>query len=234
MLPPLAPGQVIRIGPDRRNWNADKRLRHRRHRSVRVHGVSRAGSCRSAVTASPARASASAAGMHRSRCTSKPTRSTTRPVCATTGVTGNDKPLLADSTPAGHVAAARGRGADQPGELPARHHRQGPGAADVATGESQSGDKVIGRRCRIRSGRGDYDGGEQSQISGYYDPIPKPDSPTRLGVHRRQQLRPQRTSGALPARSRRRSPTAPVGRAGLLRAAGASHRRRCGRIASAR
>ena len=41
-----------------------------------------------------------------------------------TGVTGIDKPLLADPDAAGGLAAARRRGADQPAQLPDGDHRR--------------------------------------------------------------------------------------------------------------
>ena len=46
-------------------------------------------------------------------------------------------------------------------------------AADVATGESRSGDRELADACRDSAARRrTTQGGRQSQISGYYDPIP--------------------------------------------------------------
>ncbi len=76
-----------------------------------------------------------------------------------------------------------------------------------------------------------YEGSRQSQISGYYDPIPKPDSHERLGVHRRQQFRPQRAASCCTAPRPRTSPTAAVGRGGRRSWGGGTRRLRCGRTA---
>ncbi len=60
----------------------------------------------------------------------------------------------------------------------------------------------------------EYQVGRQTQISGYYDPIPTAGLADRVGVHRRQQLRPQRPGRAVPDQAARPSPTGPAGRAG--------------------
>ena len=90
------------------------------------------------------------------------------------GVTGVDKPLLAEPTPPGDVAAARGRRADQPRELHAGHHHQGSRAADFAIGEGGSGAGQLGDGAGVAADGG-VCGWRQSQISGYYDPIPTAD-----------------------------------------------------------
>ena len=172
-----------------------------------------AASCRCAATASPARVSASAAGTRRSRCTSRPTRSTTRPGCATT----------ASPAPTSRCWPTR----RQPGtsQLPAgvvqinrENYMMVTTAKDLRPQTSRlvKADPAQGNWPTVpdSSVTARYEGGRQSQISGYYDPIPTAGFADRLGVHRRQQLRPHRPGGAVPRQAARRSPTAPAGRAG--------------------
>ena len=67
------------------------------------------------------------------------------------GVTGTDKPLLADPTPPGDIAVAGGRRADQPRQLHDGDHREGSAAAVLAVGESRSGAGQLADTARARS-----------------------------------------------------------------------------------
>ena len=93
------------------------------------------------------------------------------------GVTGVDKPLLADPTPPGSSQLPAGIVADQPRELPAGHDHQG---SAPATSRLVKADPAQGNWATVPGSQRDagYAGGRQSQISGYYDPIPTPDSPS--------------------------------------------------------
>ena len=116
-------------------------------------------------------------------------------------VTGNDKPLLADPTPAGMSQLPAGVV-----QINRDNYMMVSTVKDLVPQTSRlvKANPAQGNWPTMPSSQRDasYEGGRQSQISGYYDPIPKPDSPTRLGVHRRQQLRPQRTGGAVPGQAR--------------------------------
>ena len=94
------------------------------------------------------------------------------------GVTGTDKPLLADPTPAGHIAAARGRRADQPRELHDGDHRQGSAAAVVATGESRSGAGELADAARIRNVTPDSRAAGRARSAATTTRSRRPDSPT--------------------------------------------------------
>ena len=153
------------------------------------------------------------------------------------GVTGIDKPLLAEPTPAGSS------------QLPAgvvQINRENymmvttvrnlvPQTSRLVKADPAQGNWQTVANSQREAG---YEGGRQSQISGYYDPIPTPDSPTRLGVHRGQQLRSQRSGGALPGQAR--DLHRPGQLAGLVggcpdrRAGGTNRRHRCGRTGSGR
>ncbi len=92
------------------------------------------------------------------------------------GVTGVDTPLLADPDPAGRLAATRRRHRDQPAELHDGHHHRGPASADFPARESRSGPGQLGHGSGFGAGRR-LCRRLQSQISGYYDPIPTAESP---------------------------------------------------------
>ena len=113
------------------------------------------------------------------------------------GVTGVDKPLLADPTPPGAS------------QLPAgvvEINRENYMLVTTTKGLVPQTSRLV----KADAGQGnwptvprserpaDYAGGRQSQISGYYDPIPTRRLAERLGLHRGQRLRPQRTGGAVP------------------------------------
>ena len=137
---------------------------------------------------------------------------------------------------AGVVAAACGGRADQPRELHDGHHRQGPAAAVVAAGESRSARRGIGRRLPGRCGTPAIEGGRQSQISGYYDPIPTADSPSGWVYIVANNF--DRSGPVVLYRAKPRDLHRPGELAGLVgavrTAAGASRRRRCGRTGSGR
>ena len=94
-----------------------------------------------------------------------------------TGVTGINKPLLADPTPPGDSQLPAGVV-----QINRRNYLMvtttknlEPQSSRLVTPEPARGSwpTVVGSRRD-----GSYQGGSQSQISGYYDPIPTPDSPS--------------------------------------------------------
>ena len=94
-----------------------------------------------------------------------------------TGVTGIGKPLLADPTPPGS--------SQLPAGVVQINRRNYLMVATTKNLEPQNSrlvmaDPVRGSWQTVAGSRrdGSYQGGRQSQISGYYDPIPTPDSPT--------------------------------------------------------
>ncbi|MCV7029277.1 DUF4185 domain-containing protein [Mycobacterium sherrisii] len=94
-----------------------------------------------------------------------------------TGVTGIGKPLLADPTPAGDSQLPAGVV-----EINRRNYLMVTTTKDlnpqnsrlVAAEPAHAGWRTVAGSKRD----GSYQGGSQTQISGYYDPIPTPDSPS--------------------------------------------------------
>ena len=148
-------------------------------------------------------------------------------------VTGNDKPLLADPTPAGMSQLPAGVV-----QINRDNYLLVTTVKDLVPQTS--------RLVKANPAQGNWPTVPNSQRHGrlrgraavadqrLLRPDPDAGFAERLGVHRRQQLRPQRTGGAVPGQTARHSPTAPVGRGGLLRPGGVSRRRRCGRTELAR
>src|SRR6201999_3841435 len=94
-----------------------------------------------------------------------------------TGVTGISKPLLADPTPAGDSQLPAGVVQINRRNylMIATTHELSPQSTRLVTAEPAHGSwqTVAGSKRD-----GSFQAGFQSQISGYYDPIPTPDSPT--------------------------------------------------------
>ena len=151
------------------------------------------------------------------------------------GVTGTDKPLLADPTPPGSSQLPAGVV-----QINRDNYMMVTTAKDLRPQSSRlvKADPAQGNWPTLPGSQRDagFEGGRQSQISGYYDPIPTAGLADRLGVHRGQQLRPHRPGGALPRQAG--DLHRPGELAGLVvvgpTAAGTSRRRRCGRTGSAR
>jgi hypothetical protein len=94
-----------------------------------------------------------------------------------TGVTGVDKPLLAEPTPAGSSQLPAGvvEINRQNYLLVTTTHNLVPASSRLVKAEVAQGNWQTIKGSQRAAG---YAGGGQSQISGYYDPIPTPDSPT--------------------------------------------------------
>ena len=227
MLPPLLPGQVIRIGPAA-GTGTPTGITASARPTCASSWSSRAASCRCAATASPARGWVSAAGISPIALHVE-TDSLDDPAGVRyDGVTGVDNPLLADPTPPGASQLPAGVVEINRENYMLVTTTKDLRPADVAVGESRSRRRATGRRCRDRSGDAGYAGGRQSQISGYYDPIPTAGLAERLGLHRGQQLRPQRTGGAVPGDAGDLHRPGDWQGWSVGRRLGTSRRRRCG------
>ena len=152
------------------------------------------------------------------------------------GVTGIDKPLLADPTPPGSSQLPAGVVQINRENYMLVTTVQDLVPADVAAGESRSGARQLADGAELAARRPATQGGRQSQISGYYDPIPKPDSPSGWVYIVANNF--DRSGPAVLYRAKPRDLHRPGQLAGLVVAArtggGASRRRRCGRTGSAR
>ena len=95
-----------------------------------------------------------------------------------TGVTGVDKPLLADAAPPGASQLPAGVVEINRQNYMLVTTTKSLVPARLAAGQSRSGTRPLADRQADRSRDAGYLDGGQSQISGYYDPIPTPDSPT--------------------------------------------------------
>ena len=170
-------GSGVTDRSDGRYRNPHRGLRHRRHRSVRVRRRSPPNCCRSAATASPARASDSVAGIRRSRCTSTPRRSTIPPGCATPASPASTSHCWPIPTPRGDSQLPAGVV-----EINRRNYLMvtttkdlEPQTSRLVTAEpARAGWQTVPGSRRVAS----YQDGSQTQISGYYDPIPTTDSPS--------------------------------------------------------
>ena len=94
------------------------------------------------------------------------------------GITGTDKPLLADPTKPGESQLPAGVVQINRDNYMMVTTAKDLRPAVVAVGESQSGAGQLADAARARQRDAGFEGGRQSQISGYYDPIPTADSPT--------------------------------------------------------
>ena len=200
MLPPLAPGQVIRIGPTAGTGTP-----------TRDYGIGATDLCEfmefpsgilQVCGDSFAGEGVGFGGWYSPIALHVETDSIDDPDGVRyDAVTGIDKPLLADPTPAGSSQLPAGvvQINRENYMMVTTVRRSGP--ADVAAGESRCG------AGQLADGPGSvreagYEGFRQSQISGYYDPDSHAGFAERLGVHRRQQLRPQRAAGLVPGGAR--------------------------------
>lgn len=93
------------------------------------------------------------------------------------GVTGTDKPLLADPTPAGSSQLPAGIVAINRENylLVTTTDNLVPATSRLVKANPSAGNWPTVPKSQRTA---DYAGGRQSQISGYYDPIPTPDSPS--------------------------------------------------------
>lgn len=151
-----------------------------------------------------------------------------------TGVTGVGTPLLADPTPPGDSQLPAGVV-----QINRRNYLMVTTTKDLQPQNS--------RLVRAEAARGGwqtvsgsrrnaaYQDGRQTQISGYYDPVPTPDSPTGW-VYIVADSFTRGEPAVLYRATRNRSPTGPAGRAGRAAptAVGTSRRLRSGPTSSAR
>jgi hypothetical protein len=93
------------------------------------------------------------------------------------GVTGVDKPLLADPTPPGSSQLPAGvvQINRENYMLVTTTHNLTPATSRLVKADPAQGNWPTVPKSQRDGG---YQGGRQSQISGYYDPIPAPDSPS--------------------------------------------------------
>ena len=212
VLQPLAPGQVMRIGPTAGTGTP-----------TRDYGIGATDLCEFMEFPTERRA-----GLRRQL--RRPGRRLRRLVLADraagrhvsvddpdgvryTGVTGINEPLLADPTPAGDSQLPAGVV-----QINRQNYLLVTTTKDLVPQNSRlvKAEPAQGLWQTLPGSARDaaYAGGRQSQISGYYDPIPTPDVTDRVGVHRRRQLRPQPTGGAVSGRTgelRRPVPVAGLG-----------------------
>ena len=133
------------------------------------------------------------------------------------GVTGTDKPLLADPAPPGSSQLPAGVVQINRENYMLVTTTKDLRASDLAIGESRSGAGQLADAAEVAAGRRTTKAAGSPRSAATTTRSRQPDSQTRLGLHRRQQLRPHRSGGALPRQARRRSPTGRAGRAGRRR-----------------
>ncbi len=152
------------------------------------------------------------------------------------GVTGIDKPLLAEPTPPGSSQLPAGVIQINRENYMMVTTVRNLLAADVATGESRTGARLLADHCRLAAQRR-LRGRPAVPDQWLLRPDPETGFAARLGVRGGQQLRPQRAGRALPGHTRDRH--RPGQLAGLVfgarpRAGGTNPPRRCGPTGSGR
>ena len=149
------------------------------------------------------------------------------------GVTGSGRAATRRAQPAGRLATARGHRGDQPRELPVGDHHQGSGPVDLPTGEGliDTGELADGAEV---AAAGELCGRQAVADQRLLRPDPHAGLAERLGLHRRQRLRPQRTGRVVPGHARSASPTGRAGRPSSATADGGRPQSRCGETRSAR
>jgi hypothetical protein len=176
VLPPLAPGQVIRIGPTAGTGTP-----------TRDYGIGATDLCEfmefpsgilQVCGDSFAGQGVGFGGWYSPIALHVETESIDDPAGVRyAGVTGVDKPLLAEPTPAG--ASQLPAGVVQ---INRDNYMLVTTVRDLEPQTSRlvKADPAHGNWPTVLNSQRDagYQGGNQSQISGYYDPIPKPDSPS--------------------------------------------------------
>ncbi len=176
VLPPLAPGQVIRIGPTAGTGTP-----------TRDYGIGATDLCEfmefpsgilQVCGDSFAGQGVGFGGWHSPIALHVETDSIDDPTGVRyDGVTGIDKPLLAESTPAG--ASQLPAGVVQ---INRENYMMVTTVRNLVPQTSRlvKADPAQGNWQTVASSRREagYEGGRQSQVSGFYDPIPTPDSPT--------------------------------------------------------
>ncbi len=218
---------------DGRYRNPHRGLRHRCHRPVRVRGIPQ--STAAGVRGQLRRSGVGFGGWYAPVALHVDTESIDDPAGVRyTGVTGVGTPLLADPTPPGDSQLPAGVV-----QINRRNYLMVTTTKDLQPQNS--------RLVRAEAARGGwqtvsgsrrnaaYQDGRQTQISGYYDPVPTPDSPTGW-VYIVADSFTRGEPAVLYRATRNRSPTGPAGRAGRAAptAVGTSRRLRSGPTSSAR